>query len=140
MDAITYNSSFDTEDEDFSESEKQTNGSKDNQDSKSKVEIENSSLCEGVRDLRLVTGQSQIESKNKWRLKKNSNSLDKSKLNESYGKSSQKDQFEPRHGFFEAFYRSKRSASCFRGSAAINRKKKLQEIEHNNLVSVIESD
>lgn len=134
-----YSSSFEGEDEDVHLKEETVNNkSSDRCINTAKVSIE-STLSKKIDDLCLKRKSKQVEPDKSWVLNKSFNKFNNIKQDENHGKIRKGDQYGdngPTQNLFESLYYTKRSSSCFKGSAAINRKKKLREIERDNLVCI----
>ena len=127
MDVTTYSSSFESDEDSTQVKERAENVGSRN--------LEFDVLCEGIRHLSLDSGKyTEGETKSsRWVLEKsakNTKCLQAEFGNNSY---SSKLDIQNLNILKSVFYLNKKE-TCFKGSASINRRKKMQQIEHDNLV------
>ena len=94
-------------------------------------------LCKGIRELPLVTDtQTQARANTSWIYKTASKYIEQSRFKIEMEKHAQNTQNGQKRNLLKPVLNLARSVSTFKGSASINRRKKLQQIEHDNLVRV----
>ncbi len=94
-------------------------------------------LCKGVSDLPLATDTDQKVTKTSWVFDTCVKSVEKNNFLGDVEKNMLKDQYGQARNLLKPVFYLKRSASMFKGSASINRRRKLQQIEHDNLVNIL---
>ena len=137
---VTYSSSFESEDDEVGQDPQNS------RISNGGVPVSNSNiieqnveldlLCKGVSDLPLATNDRQVRSKTSWVFDANVKTIEKASSPSDYENKTLKDPYGKTRNCLKPVFYLKRNISTFKGSASINRRKQLQQIEHDNLVSM----
>lgn len=129
-----YNSSFDSDDEVQDEEAKLHRPSNNNLGRNKKNEL--NSLCKAISELPLVTVSKAPVQRNVTLIHDVKKSNEQSGLQNNNNKPTEKEQTQQKCYVLKHVLGLRMSASSFKGSASINRRRKLKQIEHDNLVSV----